>query len=74
MIEKMTASQFGRYQACIKEFCANGADNACDGTPLVSGAPKKPPCVFYKNGCQQREIAECKRHISDEIKNRKRRK
>ncbi len=71
MIEKTTASQFGRWQACVKEFCEHGSENACDGKPLVNGVQPKPPCKYYKGGCKQKEIAECKRRISEEIKMRR---
>lgn len=70
MIEKTTASQFWRWQSCVKANCAFGADNACDGRPLGADVERKPPCRHYKNGCKQPEIAACKAYIKAEIRRR----
>ena len=43
MIEKTTASQFGRRQSCVKTNCVYGSDNACDGMPLRADVERKPP-------------------------------
>lgn len=70
MIEKTTASQFGRWQSCVKTNCVYGADNACDGTPLRADVERKPPCRHYKNGCKQPAIDACKANIKAEIRRR----
>jgi hypothetical protein len=50
----------------IQKYCPQGMENGCDGSALVRGAAKKPPCFFFdaeNKKCTQPDLVKCKKTI-----------
>ena len=66
----MDEKSYMSLKNAVESYCFYGKENACDGAPLNSSAPRRSVCPFYSGKCTQGCISKIKRTIKNKNKRR----